>query len=692
MKNRHLLYTLSLLLLCCMLGCILNGCKQTNSFIVSNTEGSETMEEYRLFLDKPENFPCSFVYNGKQYTGFGDGFQEIGRENTSSSEKAEETTLKFRHTPSGAVFTVVARVYSNYSAYEWTVYIQNDSDSETGVFSELNAADIVFKGENPRLKGIMGDLGDMYAPYEKDVVSLKKCRFESTSGRPTHGNFPYFNLEYGNGGSFVALGWPGTWEAEFTSISKTETRLICGQRDLATKLAPGESIRTPLVAFLKYEGRNTVQNMNLWRRWFIDCSMRHVEGEENIPLKPVFSTSTLAQGMDESKVLRIIRAFEAHNVPVDYFWLDAGWYVNADGVSGGWPETGTLQMDTSRFPTSLRAVSDELASYGGKLLLWFEPEVVRLDVNKFLKFVPEFDRSWMLGTAQEGTWLEGQLLDLGNKDLRSWMLGRICKVIDDGGVSLYRQDFNVDPAPVWAECDAAAGDDRKGFTENQYVSGYLTLWDELIERYPDMMIDSCASGGGRNDLETLRRSVPLHCSDFWDGNDGGYDERQAVMQSLIAWFPYFKLQTNADKNTNMYLLRSSYAPWFNVAMSVMDKNAPWELVGKAKSEWEAISSYFYADYYPLTAWSKSPSAWRGWEFFDSTEQSGYMQLFRGTDSTEESMRIILYGLENDNNYRLTDMDGNIDTVMSGKELMENGIEIILSDPGSSAVIMISAEQ
>ena len=69
-----------------------------------------------------------------------------------------------------------------------------------------------------------------------------------------------------------------------------------------------------------------------------------------------------------------------------------------------------------------------------------------------------------------------------------------------------------------------------------------------------------------------------------------------------------------------------------------------------------------------------------------------MQLFRGTDSTEESMRIILYGLENDNNYRLTDMDGNIDTVMSGKELMENGIEIILSDPGSSAVIMISAEQ
>lgn len=71
------------------------------------------------------------------------------------------------------------------------------------------------------------------------------------------------------------------------------------------------------------------------------------------------------------------------------------------------------------------------------------------------------------------------------------------------------------PAPVWAECDAAAGDDRKGFTENQYVSGYLTLWDELIERYPDMMIDSCASGGGRNDLETLRRSVPLHCSDFW---------------------------------------------------------------------------------------------------------------------------------------------------------------------------------
>ena len=76
---------------------------------------------------------------------------------------------------------------------------------------------------------------------------------------------------------------------------------------------------------------------------------------------------------------------------------------------------------------------------------------------------------------------------------------------------MYRQDHNVDPLGAWRNHDRP---ERQGVTENFYVQGYLAFWDDLRRRYPGMLIDSCASGGRRKDLETLRRAVPLLRSDF----------------------------------------------------------------------------------------------------------------------------------------------------------------------------------
>jgi hypothetical protein len=56
--------------------------------------------------------------------------------------------------------------------------------------------------------------------------------------------------------------------------------------------------------------------------------------------------------------------------------------------------------------------------------------------------------------------------------------------------------------------------DRQGMTDNLHVQGYLAYWDALRRRRPNLVIDSCASGGRRNDLETMRRAVPLHPTDY----------------------------------------------------------------------------------------------------------------------------------------------------------------------------------
>ena len=242
----------------------------------------------------------------------------------------------------------------------------------------------------------------------------------------------------------------------------------------------------------------------------------------------------------------------------------------------------------------------------------------------------------------------------------------------------------------------------------------------MIDRYPDMMIDSCASGGGRNDIETLRRSVPLHFSDFWDGNPGGFDEKQAAMISLPQWIPYFKLgmdismipnipevkamnaESELSYDRKMYYIRSAYAPWFNIDVGEAINSEQndtdnsrydeiWALAVKASEEWHKLAPYFYAEHYPLTPCDKHPDAWRGWQFHEKLNESGFVQLFRGTKSDEATRSFRLHGLRKECLYVLTDLDGRPELIISGATLMEDGITVTLPEPGTSLILLIHGQ-
>ncbi len=662
--------------------CITTACTVERTETTGGIEVGKLIKEYEEYITHLERFPISFQYEGKQYRGFDESFTETNRVQSPKASGGTVTEITLRHTPSGTDFRLETSVYGEYSAYEWTVWITNNGTEPTGLFHDIQAIDMEFKGSNPIMKGISGDLGkDMYSPYEVALEKGITFSRQSTSGRPTHGVFPYFNLEYGNGGSFIAIGWPGCWKAEASSKGTT-TRFTGGQYEISTVLAPGETIRTPLVALVKYSGRDELTAMNLWRRWFIDCNMRKVNGE-NMP--PLFTAFTMCDGSSTKTMKRVIQGYADHGVPLDCYWMDAGWYTDAVGNTVSWPQTGTLLIDESRFPDRFASITEEIEKNGGMTLLWFEPEVVRVDKKSFLKNTPDFDADWMLGTAMAGTWLEGQLLDMGNADCREWLLTRIVTILKEGGISIYRQDFNVDPAPVWRNCEGA---DRIGYVENQYVIGYLAFWDGLLEQMPEIWIDSCASGGGRNDLETMRRGVPSQISDYWDGNDGGYDERQATMMSVMQWLPYIKFWMYGEVGDLTYRARSCYTQIFPLQVNVMSKDTPWDTVKMLKEEWESISVFFYADFYPLMKWNNADDLWRGYEYFDPDRNAGFAQLFRPEANEDATQTIRFHGLQKESSYRIYDTDGLFDTVLSGRELMEQGLPITLPHPLYAMVIHI----
>ena len=89
-------------------------------------------------------------------------------------------------------------------------------------------------------------------------------------------------------------------------------------------------------------------------------------------------------------------------------------------------------------------------------------------------------------------------------------------MIEQNGIDYYRQDFNMEPDKYWARYDEP---DRIGMKEIRHIEGLYAFWDYLLERFPGLLIDNCASGGRRLDLETIKRSAPLWRSDYYHYDD-----------------------------------------------------------------------------------------------------------------------------------------------------------------------------
>ena len=265
-----------------------------------------------------------------------------------------------------------------------------------------------------------------------------------------------------------------------------------------------------------------------------------------------------------------------------------------------------------------------------------------------------------------------------------WCFDRFSSILDKGKISLYRQDYGVNPAVIFTHPEINT-EGRVGMMENRYARGYWGLWDKLITRYPDMMIDDCAAGGGRNDIDSMRRSVPLHKTDH---NYTLQNDKQSMHQSLFAWLPYFgACLVGPDKCSEVtpYMMQSTYAPWVALCTNVYAEGYDWDCLRRYANLWQELNPYYTADYYPLTAWSRGDKAWRGWEFYDPETDSGFFQLFRPANAAEARRAIRLKGLDPAATYELWNRETNEKTTLPAATLLTTGFALELEAEGAVTV-------
>ncbi|MCC6727786.1 MAG: NPCBM/NEW2 domain-containing protein [Chthonomonadales bacterium] len=615
------------------------------------------------------DLPFSFVYGGRSSADLLPGWRRERASRALDAARTEQTTT-WTDPRTGLEVRWAAVRYADFPTVEWTLHFRNGGSADLPLLSEVRALDTRFARAADGEFVLNHSRGtrvaaDDFEPLRTVMEPGRSLRFAPPGGRPLGTVFPYFNLEWPGEGVIVVVGWPGQWEGEFARDDGAGIRVTAGQEKVSLRLSPGEEIRTPLIVLQFWKGER-LHAQNVWRQWMLAHNVPRPGGMLPPPHHAACSSHQFAEMIDanEENQIQFVDRYLEERLKLDYWWMDAGWYVN----KSGWPNTGTWEVDTRRFPRGLRAITDHARMRGVRSIVWFEPE--RVTPGTWLY---EQRPEWLLG--RDG---EQKLLNLGDERARRWLVEHVDRLIVEQGIDLYRQDYNVDPLGYWRAADAP---DRQGATENHYVSGYLRYWDELLRRHPAMLIDTCASGGHRNDLETLRRSVPLLRSDYILEPVG----QQAHTYGLSFWIPLCGTGQNAF---DAYTFRSQMGFFLNTCHDLRRRDADWKALRKLVAEWRRTADSHYGDYYPLTPYSLDDGAWMAWQLHRPDEGRGLVQAFRRGASIYESARMRLHGLDERARYEVIDLDRpRARRTLTGGELMSNGLPVAIpSQPGAAMLV------
>jgi len=632
--------------------------------------------------------PFSFQYDGKPSTDVLKRFEARSTEDA-IDESRTRRELTFTDPETGLEVRCAAVIYCDFPTVEWTLFFKNKSAKETPILSEIHALNIVVEregGEEFVLHHHKGSRAtpDDFRPRATVLDEGIDVRLRSLGGRGTNGTLPYFNLQGKGKGVIAVVGWPGQWGAQFQRDATTKLSVRAGQEQTHFKLLPGEEVRSPLIVLQFYEG-DPRRAQNLWRRWMVRHNLPRTKGE--LPPTQLVACSShqfgeMINANEENQKLFIDRYVE-EKLGISHWWMDAGWYVN----NGQWVNTGTWEVDRKRFPNSLRAITDHAHAKGLKSIVWFEPERVTQQSQLY-----DDHPDWLLAPpANPGDQLydaQWRLLNLGDPDALAWLIDRVDGLIEDEGIDLYRQDFNVDPLLFWRAHDSA---DRQGISEIKHVTGYLAYWDELRKRHPLLRIDTCASGGRRLDLETLRRSVPLVRSDYLFEPNG----QQCHTYGIASWIPYHGTGTligksaigqNTSESLDSYDFRSHMACSVTACWDMRRKDLNYDELRRLTAQLREAAPNFLGDFYPLTTYSERPDVWMAWQYDRPEEGTGVVQVFRREKNQQSMQRLLLHGLDPMARFAVRNADADTETIITGAELVENGLPVELPSPRSAALI------
>lgn len=369
----------------------------------------------------------------------------------------------------------------------------------------------------------------------------------SMRGCSSHQFNPFLMLKRENANEFsgevigFSLVYSGDFLAQVEVDTYDVTRVVMGihPNEFRWELKKGESFQTPeMVMVYSEEGSNKMSQTfhKLYRT-------RLARGNWRDEGRPILINNWEATYFDfnEEKILKI--AEKAKELGIELFVLDDGWFGkrNIDNCS-----LGDWYPNLEKLPGGITGLAEKIEEMGMKFGLWFEPEMTNKDSDLF-RAHPD----WLLADLRRSYCHSRNqyVLDFSKPEVVDYIHAQMRKILKEAPVSYVKWDMNRAFSEVFSN-----GNDREhqGKVRHKYILGVYSLYERLIEEFPEILFESCASGGARFDPGMMYYAPQAWTSDNTDAVD-----RIKIQYGTSFAYPLSSMGSHVSASPNHQVRRST---------------------------------------------------------------------------------------------------------------------------------------
>lgn len=369
----------------------------------------------------------------------------------------------------------------------------------------------------------------------------------SMRGCSSHQFNPFIMLKRKNADEFngEVIGFSLVYSGDFLAQVEVDnfdvTRVVLGihPNEFRWELRQGESFQTPeMVMVYSENGMNGMSQVyhELYRTRLARGTWRDKE-------RPILINNWEATYFDfnEEKILDIAR--KAKDIGVELFVLDDGWFGkrNSDNCS-----LGDWYPNLEKLPNGISGLADKVEKLGMKFGLWFEPEMTNKDSDLF-RAHPD----WILADVRRQYCHSRNqyVLDFSKKEVVDYIFEQMKKILTEAPISYVKWDMNRAFSEVFSNGNEKSW---QGKVRHKYILGVYDLYERLMKEFPDILFESCASGGARFDPGLLYYAPQAWTSDNTDAID-----RIKIQHGTSYVYPISSIGSHVSASPNHQVFRDT---------------------------------------------------------------------------------------------------------------------------------------
>ncbi len=308
-------------------------------------------------------------------------------------------------------------------------------------------------------------------------------------------------------------------EADVSTFNQCRVNVGIHPVNFSWKLCAGEQFVSP-EAIVMYSDTGLTPMSHNFHRLFTHrlCRSQYRNTDRPILLNNWEATEMT---FDEEKIMSI--AQKAKEAGAELFVLDDGWFGTRNDETQG---LGDWFANTTKLPSGISGLSEKVAELGIGFGLWFEPEMVNKN-SQLYKSHPDY----LLQTEnRHGHSFRYQyVLDFSRDDVVNYIYQQMKAIISTAKINYIKWDMNRYLTEVY---NVTLPPDEQGKVFHKYMLGVYSLYQRLTQEFPDILFESCSSGGARFDAGLLYYAPQTWASDNTDAND-----RVAIQYANSFFYP-----------------------------------------------------------------------------------------------------------------------------------------------------------